>query len=137
MEWSVEPLKTTRGHQHTNTQSQGAAWGPLIYLSAVRGTDPSTGTLDDDVLLQAQQCFRNLSDVLDAVGSGLERVLKVGMYMKDLRTDRPLVNQAWREVFGDTGPARFAVQVADLGAPDDNSRLLLDVVAVRDQSGID
>jgi 2-iminobutanoate/2-iminopropanoate deaminase len=131
MDWPVEPLKTTRGHQHTNNQSQGTAWGPLICLSAVRGTKPGTGELDDDVLAQARQCFRNLGDLLEAVDSGLDRVLRVGMYMKDLRTDRPQVNKAWREVFGDAGPARFAVEVADIGAPDDNSRLLLDVFAVR------
>lgn len=130
-DWPIEPLSTAQGHRHTNNQSQGAAWGPLIYLSAVRGTDPVTGAVDSDIETQARQCFANLNDLLLAVGSGLERVLRIGMYMKDLRSDRPHVNNVWNATFGTNGPARFAVEVQDIGAPGDNSRLLLDVVAVR------
>lgn len=132
MDWPVEPLKTTTGHQHVTGMSQGAAWGPLVCLSAVRGTIPGTADLPDDMLEQARQCFRNLGDLLAALGSGLDRVLRVGMFMLDLPNDRPEVNKAWREVFGDAGPARFAVQVTDIGAAADNTRLLLDVFAVRD-----
>lgn len=133
-DWKVEPLRTTSGHQHVNNQSQGTGWGPLLCLSAVRGTHPETGLLDDDVLTQARQCFRNLGDLLVALGSGPDRVLRVGMYLKDLKSDRPRVNEAWNEMFGTSGPARFAVEVVDLGAPGDNSRLLLDVLAVRSAS---
>lgn len=134
-DWAVESLRTDRGHQHTNAQAQAAAAGPLLFLSAVRGTRPGTAELDPDVLTQARQCFANLADLLDAVGSGLDRVVRIGMFLKDLQGDRPRVNQVWREVYGDAGPARFAVEVTDLGAAGDGSRLLLDVIAVRSGAG--
>lgn len=131
----VESLRTDLGHRHTNAQAQAAAWGQLLFLSAVRGTRPGRSQLDADMLGQARQCFANLGELLDGIGSGLDRVLRVGMFFKDLHADRPAVNQVWREIWGDGGPARFAVQVVDLGTPGDGSRLLLDVVAVRDEPG--
>jgi 2-iminobutanoate/2-iminopropanoate deaminase len=129
--WPVEPVITTQGHQHVHNQAQGTAWGPLLFFSAVRGTHPETRQVDADMLVQARQCFRNLSDLLEAAGSDVSRVLRVGMYLTDLQGDRQLVNTVWHEVFGEVGPARFAVQVADMGGRNDHSRLLLDAFAVR------
>lgn len=129
-DWPVEPLITAKGHLHKGGRPQGTTWGPLVVLSAIRGTEPS-GAVSDDLLTQARRCFANLAEVLAEAGSDTDRVLRVGMYLKDLQGDRPVVDVAWHEAFGDAGPARFAVQVTDLGAAGDASRLLLDVVAVR------
>jgi 2-iminobutanoate/2-iminopropanoate deaminase len=129
-DWPVEPFVTGAGHQHRIAIAQGVSWGPLLFLSAVRGTRPGGG-LDPDVTAQARQCFANLTGLLAEVGSGPERVLRVGMFFLDLQRDRPAVNEVWRETFGEPGPARFAVQVGALGAPGDGSLLLLDVIATR------
>lgn len=128
----IEYLRTPLGHQHVSGQGQGTAWGPFIFLSAVRGTDPVTGAIDPDMGVQAQQCFANVAALLEGVGSGLQQILKVGMYMVDLHKDRPIVNKVWFQLFPTDGPARFAVQVQDMGGAGDNSRLLVDVTALRD-----
>lgn len=129
--WEIEYLRTPLGHQHVSGQGQGTAWGPFVFLSAVRGTDPTTGAIDPDISVQAKQCFANVAALLEGIGSGLDRMVKVGMYFIDLHQDRPLVNKVWFDLFPTDGPARFAVQVEAMGGAGDNSRLLVDVTALR------
>lgn len=118
------------GHRHTSPIPQGVKAGGFIFLSALRGVNPETQRVEhDDMEAQARQLFENMKNVLAAAGATLDDVVKVSVYMKDLR-DRAVFNKVWAEYFGENAPARFAVQVADLGVPGDKSRVLLDVTAL-------
>jgi hypothetical protein len=44
--------------------------------------------------------------------------------------DRDAFNKVWKETFGDQPPARFAVQVVDMGVIGDKTKFLLDVTAL-------
>ena len=55
----------------------------------------------------------NLRAVLEAAGSGLDRVVKTTLFLTDIG-DFPAVNKVYGEMFGDHRPARSTVQVARL-----------------------
>ena len=62
---------------------------------------------------QAHLAFKNLTTVLEAAGSGLDKALKVTVYFKDL-ADFNMVNSIYAEYFEGVLPARAAVEVARL-----------------------
>lgn len=85
-----------------------------LYLSGQIGQDPRTGALvSDDVEAQAEQIFRNLAAVLEAAGRSLADVLRVGMYLTDMR-DFARVNAIYARHFDAPYPARTAIGVATL-----------------------
>ena len=117
--------KTLRGGN-----SHGVTAGGFIFLSAVRGTLPNSRELPQEADAQARQLFANIKSTLALAGATMADVVKVAVYMSDLQGDRPAFNKVWAETFGDEPPARFAVQVQDLGNTGDGSRYLADVTAL-------
>jgi len=117
------------GHKHQSPIPEAVKAGGFVFLSAVRGVDPATGKPPADAERQARLLFDNMKLALGAAGATIDDVVKVAVYMMDLQGDRPLFNKIWQENFGDQPPARFAVQVLDMGTPDDNSKFLADVTA--------
>lgn len=108
----------------------GIKAGDFLFLSAIRGRDPATGTTSDDTREQARQALRNVAEVLAASGATLDDVVKVTLYLHDLKYRTPF-HEVWMEVFKKDPPARIAFQVADANpAPGGNSHFALDVIAL-------
>ena len=110
--------------------SHGVKAGGFLFLSAVRGTGADGRAVPQDAEEQARQLFENVKNTLDHAGATMDDVVKIAVYMRDLQGDRPVFNEVWKEYFGDEPPARFAVQVADLGNTGDGSKFLADVIAL-------
>jgi 2-iminobutanoate/2-iminopropanoate deaminase len=117
------------GQRHASPIPEGVVAGGFIFLSAVRGVDDS-GAPPEDTETQARLLFDNMARALQAAGAGLQDVVKIAVYMMDLQRDRPIFNRVWQEHFGDEPPARFAVQVLDMGVQGDHSKFLADVTAL-------
>ena len=117
------------GQRHTSPIPEGVVAGGFIFLSAVRGVDDS-GSPPEDTEKQVRLLFQNMERALKAAGAGLQDVVKIAVYMMDLQRDRPVFNKVWQEHFGDEPPARFAVQVLDMGVQGDHSKFLADVTAL-------
>jgi 2-iminobutanoate/2-iminopropanoate deaminase len=118
------------GQRHGSPIPQGVKAGGFIFLSALRGVDPKTQLVEtDDPETQARQLFENIKTVLAAAGATLDDVVKIAVYVKDL-ADRTVLNNIWAEYFSHEPPARFMVQVVDMGGPGDKSRMLADVTAL-------
>jgi 2-iminobutanoate/2-iminopropanoate deaminase len=120
------------GQRHTSPIPEGVIAGGFIFLSAVRGVD-DTGSPPEDTEKQARLLFDNMSKALEAAGASLDDVVKIAVYMMDLQRDRPIFNRIWQEHFGQEPPARFAVQVLDMGVQGDHSQFLADVTALAPQ----
>jgi 2-iminobutanoate/2-iminopropanoate deaminase len=89
------------------------AGGP-IYLSGQTAQDPKTGKLvGNDVTAQAEQTLRNLSAVLAAAGKTFDDVVKVSVFLVDLK-DFAAMNAVYSRYFSAPYPARTTVQVAAL-----------------------
>ena len=118
------------GHRHSSPIPEAVVAGGFVFLSAVRGVDPVTNLCSTDSAEQARQLFTNVKAALKAAGADLEDVVKIAVYMRDLQGNRPAFNKVWADHFGSEPPARFAVQVLDMGVPGDNSKFLADVTAL-------
>ena len=108
--------------------SQAIVAGDLVFVSGQVPIDPGTGALvDGDVAAQTERIFANLAAVLEAAGSGLDRMIKTTVFLVDLG-DFGEMNEAYRSAVGDPPPARSTVEVAALPA---GARIEIDCVAAR------
>jgi 2-iminobutanoate/2-iminopropanoate deaminase len=108
--------------------SPGVSFERLIFVSGQGGTDPATGTIADDVERQTEQCLKNVETILEASGSGLQHVLRCGVFLIDMR-EFTKMNGVYARMFGDHRPARTTVQVA--GLPGEGLRVEIDAIAYR------
>jgi 2-iminobutanoate/2-iminopropanoate deaminase len=94
--------------------SQAIRHGDLVFVSGQLGLEPGhTELVGDGVTEQTEQIFRNLRAVLEAAGSGLDRLVKTTVFLTDL-ADFAAMNEVYRAHAGDRPPARSTVQVAAL-----------------------
>ena len=108
----------------------GVRAGGFLFFSALRGRDPQTNTMSDETREQARQAFESLKVLLESEGVTLQHVVKVTLYLGDLRYRREF-HEVWMEYFPANPPARVAVQVADANAaPGGNAHFVLDVIAL-------
>ena len=105
-----------------STKNAPAAIGPysqaqivngLVYTSGQIGIDPATATLVEGLEAQANQVFKNLSELLKAAGSDMSKVIKATVFIKDMN-DFGKVNEIYAKYFTEPFPARSCVEVARL-----------------------
>ncbi|MNW63890.1 Enamine/imine deaminase [compost metagenome] len=87
--------------------------GDFVFTSGQLGLIPETGQLAEGVEEQAAQSLRNVSAILEAAGSGLDKVIKTTVFLKDMN-DFAKVNEVYGSFFAEPYPARSAVEVARL-----------------------
>ena len=104
------------------TQHAPAAIGPysqaivhkgIAYLSGQIPLNAEGQIVEGDVVAQTEQVFKNLTAVLVACGSSMEKVLKTTVFLKDM-ADFPKVNEVYAKFLGESLPARSTVQAAAL-----------------------
>ena len=100
----------------------------LIFVSGQGGTDPATGTIADNVSQQTEQCLKNVQAILEAAGSGLQHVLRCGVFLMDMGEFKNM-NTSYSRMFGDHRPARTTVQVA--GLPGEGLLVEIDAIAYK------
>ncbi len=95
--------------------SQAVVHGDTVYTAGQIALDPATGAMvgDGDVVREAEQVMKNLGAVLEAAGSGFAHALRCDVYLATL-DDYAAVNEVYARAFGESQPARLAVQAAGL-----------------------
>ena len=93
--------------------SQGMRAGGLVFTAGQVGSEPSTGVLAEGVAAQADRALRNLSAVLDAAGTSLDRVVKTTVFLTDM-ADFAAMNEVYARHFSAPYPARSTVAVRAL-----------------------
>lgn len=95
--------------------SQAIVHAGLVFASGQIPLDPKTGKIvQGSIEAQTERVLENLRAVLEASGSGLERVLRTTVYVTDL-TLFARVNQVYARFFHfDPPPARATVEVSAL-----------------------
>lgn len=102
--------------------------GSMIWGSAIAGVDPQTGELaGPDVFNQAAQIIKNVSAMLETANSGLDHVVSVNVFLKQV-DDFEGLNAAYRAGFRGHAPTRSVVVVSDL--PKSGAVLTMNYVAV-------
>lgn len=93
-------------------------FGNLLFVSGVAPLDASSGLIGKgDVVAQARQVFENLKKVLAAAGADFGDILKVTIFLTDVR-DRAKVNPVRQQYFGEARPASTLIGVKELAIPD-------------------
>jgi 2-iminobutanoate/2-iminopropanoate deaminase len=98
-----------------------------IYVSGQVGEDPATHRLSEGTAAQTAQALENVRTVLEAGGATLDDVVRVGVYLTDMR-DFATMNRVYARYFQSPFPARTTVEVAGLPL---GASVEIDVVAVR------
>ncbi|MDP9311046.1 MAG: RidA family protein [Chloroflexota bacterium] len=94
--------------------SQAISTGDLVFCSGQIPLDPATGqVVEGSIADQTRRVLDNLSAVLTAAGTSLDRVVKTTIFLADMN-DFAAVNGVYGEYFTDEPPARSTVQVARL-----------------------
>ncbi len=120
-------VQTDRAPAAVGPYSQAIRAGGMVWASGQIPLDPATGlVVEGGVEEQARQALRNLGAVLEAAGSGFDRVVKATVYLTDL-ADFERVNRVYAEFMPSPPPARVCVQVSRL--PRD-ARVEIDAVAL-------
>lgn len=100
----------------------------LLFISGVVGMDEENRVVPGGTVAQAQQIFKNLQKVFDAVGGGIgfKDVLKVTVFMIDVN-ERQAINPIRQEFFGRHKPASTLIGIKELALPE--LRLEIEAVA--------
>jgi len=94
--------------------SQAIRAGGLVFVSGQVGLAPGGGELvGDGIAEQTEQVFANLRAILEASGSGLDRIVKTTVYLSNF-DDFQGMNDVYRRHVGDVPPARATVEVSKL-----------------------
>ncbi len=109
-----EVITTDRGPKAIGPYSQAIRAAGLIFTSGQVALDPSTQqVIAGDVAVQTDRVLKNLSAVLQASGSSLEKALRCTVFLKNMG-DFAAMNEVYGRYFTAAPPARSTVEVARL-----------------------
>ena len=107
-------ITSAKAPQAIGPYSVAVRTGDLVYTAGQVGIDPASGDLvPGGIAAETRQALTNLQAVLADAGSGLERVLKTTVFLKDM-ADFAAMNAVYAEFFPEQPPARSTVAVAGL-----------------------
>ena len=106
-------IYTNKAPEAVGPYSQAVAVGNMVYTSGQIAINPATGAVEADTIEgQTEQICKNLSAVLEAAGSSLEKVVKTTCFLADMG-DFAAFNAVYAKYFV-TKPARSCVAVKQL-----------------------
>lgn len=108
-------VETKKAPAVVGPYSQAIKANGLLFCSGQIGIGPKKGKLVKGVEAQTKQIMANLSSVLEAGGSSLDKVVKTTIYLTSI-DDYALVNEIYAKYFKISKPARATVAVAKLPA---------------------
>lgn len=94
--------------------SQAVRANGFVFVSGQIAIDPVTNTLvSGDVAFQTERVLKNVKGILTAAGSGLEKVVRSTVFLKNMG-DFAAMNDVYGRYFPSQPPARSTVEVARL-----------------------
>lgn len=109
-----EIINTASAPNPIGPYSQAIRANGFIFVSGQIPVQPSTGqVVAKDIRTQTHQVIENISAILKAAGSGIDRVVKTTVFLSNL-DDFSRFNRIYEEYFMEAKPARATVQVARL-----------------------
>lgn len=86
----------------------------LVFVSGQIAIDPATGIMSQgDITEQTHRVLKNITAILEAAGSGLDRVVKTTVYLKNF-DDFQVMNEIYMQYFSKDFPTRATVEVVRL-----------------------
>ena len=111
---SREAVSTSNGPKAIGPYSQAIKANGFIFVSGQVAFDPASGNLiSGGIEQQTEQVMKNLSAILQAAGSGWERVVKTTVFLKNM-AEFGQMNEVYGRFCKNAPPARSTVEVARL-----------------------
>ena len=92
--------------------SQAYEVNGLIFTSGQLPVNPADGTIPEGIAAQAEWSCKNVGAILEAAGSGLDKVVKTTCFLADI-ADFAAFNEVYGKFFT-SKPARSCFAVKDL-----------------------
>ena len=104
-------IRTTEAPIPQGVYSQAIIAEGLIFVAGQIAINPATNQVEPgDIRSETRRVLRNVQVILIAGGSSLRDVVRLGVFMSDLK-DFAAMNEVFKEFFPDNPPARTTVQV--------------------------
>ena len=125
----IRAITTAKAPGAMGPYSQAIVAGELVFCAGQLALDPvSREIVSGDIKEQTNRVLDNLAAVLEAAGSGLDRVVKTTVFLEDI-SEFAAMNEVYADRFGTHRPARSTVQVAKL--PGSGGRVEIECIAFR------
>ena len=109
-----EIISTKDAPKAIGPYSQAIKANGLIFCSGQIAIDPATQqVITGDVAAQTDRVLRNLSEILEAAGSGLGKTVRCTVFLKNM-SEFTAMNEIYGKYFSSAPPARSTVEVARL-----------------------
>jgi len=103
---SRQIVRTTEAPPSPPTYSQAVVAAGLVFVSGTGPVDPATGKIKADTIQeQTRQCLTNISAILKAAGSSLDKVASATVILLE-EEDFAGMNEEWLKWFPTNPPAR-------------------------------
>ena len=103
----MKQISTNNAPAAIGPYSQGMDMGNLVFTSGQIPVDPATGTIPEGIEAQAHKSCQNVGAVLQAAGSGFDKVVKTTCFLADM-ADFAQFNAVYESYFI-SKPARSCV----------------------------
>ncbi|MBQ4301122.1 MAG: RidA family protein, partial [Lachnospiraceae bacterium] len=77
-------IKTDKAPAAIGPYSQAIEVNGMVYTSGVIPVDPATGNIPEGSVAQADQAFKNMSNLLEAAGTSMANVVKTTVFIKEM-----------------------------------------------------
>ena len=109
-----EIIHTDHAPQAIGPYSQAIKANGLVFASGQIPIDPQTGQfVPGGIEEQTEQVLKNLAAVLEAAGSGLNRVVKTTVFLAYMQ-EFGAMNEIYGKFFSEEPPARATVEAVSL-----------------------
>jgi 2-iminobutanoate/2-iminopropanoate deaminase len=109
-----EVISTKNAPQAIGPYSQAIKANGFVFVSGQVPIDPATQQIiTGDVAAQTDRILRNLTQILEAAGSSMAKVVRSGVFLKNMN-DFAAMNEAYGKYFSSSPPARTTIEVARL-----------------------
>ncbi|MGE0439885.1 MAG: RidA family protein [Gemmatimonadales bacterium] len=124
----IDIVSTTSAPKAIGPYAQATIAGNMVFTAGQIALDPaSMEVVPGGVAEQTEQVFKNLKAVLEAAGTGFDRVVKTTVFLADM-AEFAAMNEVYAKAFGNHRPARSTVAAAGLPR---NVRVEIECVAIR------
>jgi 2-iminobutanoate/2-iminopropanoate deaminase len=106
----MQAVKTEKAPLPIGPYSQAVRAGDFLFISGQVGVNPKTKTIvNGGIEAQTRQTLQNIGAILDAAGLSFEKVVKVTVFLADMKDFRKM-NDVYGTYFKTNAPARTTVE---------------------------
>lgn len=108
----MQKIETANAPAAIGPYSQGYIVNGMVYTSGQIPVDPATGSMPEGIEAQAEQSCKNVAALLQAAGTGMDKVIKTTCFLADMG-DFTAFNAVYARYFT-SAPARSCVAVKQI-----------------------